>query len=104
MIIKLLSSKVTPTSSTIYNHTHHSPFLSIIMYQLTTESLNYTRTEVIAQSEEFEPLEKLFHELLGQCLMESVIGNNDVDYVCIELLDNDEVIDCHLDYTFNEPK
>ena len=74
------------------------------MYQLVTESNNYTQTDIIAQSAEFEPLEKLFHELLGQCLMESVIDNNDVDYVCIELLDNDKVIDCHLDYTFNEPK
>ena len=74
------------------------------MYQLATESNNYTKTEVIAKSEEFEPLEQLFHELLGQCLMESVINNNVVDYVCIELLDGDEVIDCHLDYTFNYPK
>ena len=74
------------------------------MYQLVTESNNYTQTDVIAQSTEFEPLEKLFHELLGQCLMESVIDNNDVDYVCIELLVNDDVIDCQLDYTFNDPK
>ena len=91
----------------VNNRTHYSHqlfTLGIFMYQLATESNNYTQTDVIAQSEEFEPLEKLFHELLGQCLMESVIDNNDVDYVCIELLDNDEVIDCHLDYTFNYPK
>ena len=74
------------------------------MYQLVTESNDYSQTDVIAQSEEFEPLEKLFHELLGQCLMESVIDNNDVDYVCIELLDGEEIIDCHLNYTFNSPK
>ena len=74
------------------------------MYQLVTESNNYTQTDVIAQSPEFETLEKLFHELLGQCLMESVIDNNDVDYVCIEILDdNNEVLDCYLDYTFNDP-
>ena len=74
------------------------------MYQLVTESNNYTQTNIIAQSAEFEPLEKLFHELLGQCLMDSVIDSNDVDYVCIEILDNDEVLDCYLDYTFNDPE
>lgn len=74
------------------------------MYQLVAQSDNWSNTEVIAKSEEFEPLEKLFHELLGQCLMESVIDNNDVDYVCIEILEGDEVIDCYLDYTFNDPE
>ena len=73
------------------------------MYCLSYEYLDYSHREDIATSEEFEPLEKLFHEFLGQCLMDSVIGNNNVDYVCIELLDGDEIIDCYLDYTFNAP-
>ena len=75
----------------------------MIQYQLSYEYGDYAHNDIIETSTDYDALVKKFHEFLGECLMESVIDNNDVDYVCIELLDNDKVIDCHLDYTFNQP-
>ena len=78
-----------------------------ITYELSIEMNNWTDGEELAQSTDYDALLKQFHEFLGECLMESVIGNNNVDYVSIEsyndIYDDDEVGEVCIEYTFNEP-
>ena len=69
---------------------------------------NWTDADELAQSTDYDALLKQFHEFLGEYLMESVIGNNNVDYVSIESCwdmddDDDEVGEVCIEYIFNEP-
>jgi hypothetical protein len=85
-----------------------------ICFQLSCEEAGWTHGTILEQSTDYDSLLKLFHEFLGECLMESVIGNNNVDYVCIEtvecefddegniIVDDDNPV-VAIEYTFNEP-
>ena len=86
----------------------------MIAYQLSYEYLNWTHGDIIEVSTDYDALEKQMHEFLGACLMDAAIGNNDVDYVCIEQVDiefdsdgnqatDDDNPECVYEYTFNEP-
>lgn len=89
-----------------------------IAWQLVYEFNNYEDGAELFTSRDYELVEKEFHEFLGKCLMESVIGNNDVDYVAIETIDvefdsdgnlipdddNDDDGEVAIEYIFNQPK
>ena len=84
-----------------------------IAYQLCYECANWTHGGILNTSTDYDTLEKQYHEFLGECLMDSVVKNNDVDYVCIEMIDvefdddghpatDDDNPVCVLEYTFND--
>ena len=75
-----------------------------IAYQLAYEYGDYTHADIIETSTDYDALLKQFHEFLGECLMDSVIDNNSVDYVCIEAIENGEDIgEVCIEYIFNQP-
>ena len=76
----------------------------MIRYQLITESEEWSVADVVNTSTDYDSLLKEYHELLGECLMESVIDNNNVDYVCIESVrEGEDVGEVCVEYIFNEP-
>jgi hypothetical protein len=86
----------------------------MIAFQLLYEYGEYTHGDILATSTDYDAIEKQFHEFLGECLMDSVVGNNSVDYVCIETIDvefdsdgfpctDDDNPVVALEYIFNEP-
>ena len=77
----------------------------MITYDLCIESGNWSDGETIASSTDYEAILKQYHEYLGECLMDSQIDNNPVDYVCIEYYSNpeDDNPEVAIEYTFNEP-
>ena len=78
----------------------------MISFQLIYECEDYSHGDVIVTSTDYDSVEKQFHEFLGQCLMDSVIDNNNVDYVAIETIDgedDDEPV-VALEFIFNHPK
>ena len=85
-----------------------------IAYQLVIECANYKHSDIIETSTDYDGLLKRFHEYLGECLMDSVVGDNPVDYVCIETIDveldsdgfpitDDENPVVAIEYIFNQP-
>ena len=86
----------------------------MIAYQITYEYGDWTHGDILNTSTDYDAIEKEYHEFLGVCLMDSVIDNNQVDYVCLETIDiefdedgfpstddDDPVV--VLEYVFNEP-
>ena len=85
-----------------------------IAYQLLYECEDYTHGDVLVTSTNYDDVVEKFHHFLGVCLMDDVIGNNNVDYVCIETInveldddgfpitDDDNPV-VALEYIFNEP-
>ena len=76
-----------------------------ITYQISIESDNWSDGDIIAESTDYDAILKQYHEYLGECLMDSVIDNNPVDYVCIEYWSDpdDDNPTVAVEYIFNEP-
>ena len=75
-----------------------------ISYQIAYEYGEYTHSDIYETSTDYDALLKKFHEFLGECLMDSAIDNNNVDYVCIEAIENGEDVgSVCIEYIFNHP-
>ena len=85
-----------------------------IAYQISYECGEYTHTDILEVSTNYDEIERLYHQFLGECMMDVQIGNNSVDYICIETfnceIDEDGNIDpidddyeVTLEYVINEP-
>lgn len=84
-----------------------------LAYQLSYECGEYTHGDVLVTSTDYDDVVEKFHHFLGVCLMDDAIGNNSVDYVCIETIDvefDDDGFPCTdddnpvvaLEYIFND--